>query len=560
MKRAIKILSIILACFALLWLALYIYFQWILEPPIPKVNESAYQKFERKKLAENYYTLGNNFLRQNQYGLWEEYIEGSPFDRGVALGKLNKELLYKQEEAFVDQIQNLIPNKKYLKFLSYFTRFFNRDLSKHFPLENQKEIYGESLYAPHEFNYIGAPFDRMLNYHAAHDIGHALQNFALVGCTSFSSWGNKVEDSTMIVGRNLDFSLGDKFAEDKIVLFVKPDSGYAFSIVTWAGFIGCVSGMNEQGITVTINAAKSDIPTKAKTPIAIVARQILQYAKNIDEAFAIAKQHETFVCETFMIGSAVDKKTALIEKSLTKTILFKSDTNFIVCANHYQSDSFKNDKNNIENIQTSTSSYRQQHTLELMDRNNIFSPQTVGNILRNQKGLNEKNIGIGNEKALNQLISHHAVIFKPEQRLMWVSANPYQLGAFVCYDLKKIFSDSTFRKTARLSLPEKTLASDTFLLSKDWQNFLTYKDLKQTFKQAERVNKKLENEREVIQRFLFSNPELWETYAIVGKYFMAIKENDTALAYFEKSLKKDVASKQEEFALKELIKKCQNKN
>ncbi|MCO5280043.1 MAG: C45 family peptidase [Chitinophagales bacterium] len=560
MKRAIKILSIILACFALLWLALYIYFQWILEPPIPKVNESAYQKFERKKLAENYYTLGNNFLRQNQYGLWEEYIEGSPFDRGVALGKLNKELLYKQEEAFVDQIQNLIPNKKYLKFLSYFTRFFNRDLSKHFPLENQKEIYGESLYAPHEFNYIGAPFDRMLNYHAAHDIGHALQNFALVGCTSFSSWGNKVEDSTMIVGRNLDFSLGDKFAEDKIVLFVKPDSGYAFSIVTWAGFIGCVSGMNEQGITVTINAAKSDIPTKAKTPIAIVARQILQYAKNIDEAFAIAKQHETFVCETFMIGSAADKKTALIEKSLTKTILFKSDTNFIVCANHYQSDSFKNDKNNIENIQTSTSSYRQQHTLELMDRNNIFSPQTVGNILRNQKGLNEKNIGIGNEKALNQLISHHAVIFKPEQRLMWVSANPYQLGAFVCYDLKKIFSDSTFRKTARLSLPEKTLASDTFLLSKDWQNFLTYKDLKQTFKQAERVNKKLENEREVIQRFLFSNPELWETYAIVGKYFMAIKENDTALAYFEKSLKKDVASKQEEFALKELIKECQNKN
>lgn len=560
MKKATKIISIVLACFVLLWLALYIYFQWILEPPIPNVGESIYKNIERKKLGENYYVLGNNFLRQNEFGLWEEYVEGSPFNRGIILGKLNKELLYKQEEAFVEQIQNLIPNKKYLKFLSYFTRFFNRDLSKHFPIENQKEIYGESLYAPTEFNYIGAPFDRMLNYHAAHDIGHALQNFALVGCTSFSAWGNKVEDSSMIIGRNLDFSLGDKFAEDKIVLFIKPDSGYAFSIVTWAGFIGCVSGMNEQGITVTINAAKSDVPTKAKTPIAIVARQILQYAKNIDEAFSIAKKHETFVCETFMIGSASDKKTALIEKSLTKTVLLQSDTNFIVCANHYQSDSFKNDKNNIENIQTSTSVYRQQHTLELMDKNSTFSPQTAGNILRNQKGLNEKNIGIGNEKSINQLISHHAVIFKPEQRLMWVSANPYQLGAFICYDLKKIFSDSTFRKSGKLSVPEKTVAADTFLLSADWQKFLTYKDLKQIIRQAERREKKLENENATIKNFLLSNPELWETYAIVGKYYMSLKEYANAIAYFEKALKKDVASKQEEFALVELIKECRSKN
>jgi hypothetical protein len=38
-------------------------------------------------------------------------------------------------------------------------------------------------------------------------------------------------------------------------------------------------------------------------------------------------------------------------------------------------------------------------------------------ILRNQKGLNNKNIGLTNEKGLNQLLAHHAVIFKPKDKL-----------------------------------------------------------------------------------------------------------------------------------------------
>ena len=85
----------------------------------------------------------------------------------------------------------------------------------------------------------------------------------------------------MIIGRNFDFYVGDKFAEDKIVAFFNPAKGYKFMTVTWGGFIGAVSGMNEKGITVTINAAKSSLPTGSATPVSLVTREILQYAKNI---------------------------------------------------------------------------------------------------------------------------------------------------------------------------------------------------------------------------------------------------------------------------------------
>ena len=156
----------------------------------------------------------------------------------------------------------MIPSTFYQHFLKYVIGWFNRNLDKNVSEEYKEEIYGVSESASDNYDYIGSKYQRILNYHAAHDIGHALQNMALVGCTSFGTWNDKSEDSTMIIGRNFDFYVGDKFAEDKIVAFYNPSKGYKFMTVTWGGFIGAVSGMNEKGVTVTINAAKTDIPSR----------------------------------------------------------------------------------------------------------------------------------------------------------------------------------------------------------------------------------------------------------------------------------------------------------
>jgi hypothetical protein len=52
----------------------------------------------------------------------------------------------------------------------------------------------------------------------------------------------------------LIFFAGDEFAEEKIAVFINPDKGHKFMMYTWAGMIGSVSGLNEKGISVTINA------------------------------------------------------------------------------------------------------------------------------------------------------------------------------------------------------------------------------------------------------------------------------------------------------------------
>ena len=54
--------------------------------------------------------------------------------------------------------------------------------------------------------------------------------------------------------------------------------------------------------------------------------------------------------------------------------------------------------------------------------------------------MESKDLGMGNQLSVNQLIAHHSIVFKPTQQLVWVSTAPYQLGKFVAYDLKKVFS------------------------------------------------------------------------------------------------------------------------
>jgi len=311
-----------------------------------------------KQSNTTFYT-GNNFLLKNKQNLWELYVEGDPLERGLAIGSLTDSLLKKQEYVFFDRVNILIPSRFKRSIVMDFVDWYNRKLYLNVNNEYQAEIYGLSRYSPKDLDYVAPNFLRDMYLHGAHDIGHAVQDLGIVGCTAFAVWGNKTEDGNLVLGRNFDFYAGDAFAKDKIIAFINPKEGYPFMMVTWPGMIGVCSGMNTEGLTLTINAAKSKIPWSAKTPISIVSREILQYARTIDEAIAIAKKKKVFVSESIMVGSANDNKAVLIEIAPDNLGVFEvSNGNQLVCSNHFQSDALKENERNKDQIKNSHSQYR----------------------------------------------------------------------------------------------------------------------------------------------------------------------------------------------------------
>lgn len=542
-KRILYVMLSFLGLFVILFI--YLAIVAIDHPPKP-VDTSSLQ-LQRSEPSPGLYTIKNSWFRKSNNGLFELYVEGNAFERGAINGKLTKELVQRQEDHFNEQINKLVPSAFYRHFLRYFIGWFNRNLDDNVAEEYKEEIFGISHAASQKYNYIGSNYQRILNYHAAHDIGHALQSMALVGCTSFGTWGK--DDSTMIIGRNFDFYVGDKFAEDKIVAFFNPSKGYKYMTVTWGGFIGAVSGMNDQGLTVTINAAKTDMPSGSATPVSLVAREILQYAGNIEQALQIAKKRRMFVSESFLVGSAEDNKAVVIEKTPEDLDVYDPRKSYIVCANHFQSKGLGQTKPNLEQVSESASAYRYKRVMQLIDTNSNTVQKTVA-LLRDRNGLNNQNIGMGNEKAINQLIAHHSVVFEPKKRLVWVSSAPWQLGQFVAYDLNKVFALKGLKENREIRDSVLTIPADSFLLTNDYKNFVRFLSYKQQIAEKKDVN---------IDSLIDTNPGYYHTYVLAGDYLYRKGEYAVAKRYYELALTKLIATKKEEDHIKRRIENCKQK-
>ncbi|WP_164109476.1 MULTISPECIES: C45 family autoproteolytic acyltransferase/hydolase [Sphingobacterium] len=498
-----------------------------------------------------------DYLVKNKSGNWELYVSGGAYDLGNRMGLLTEDLFRYQQSVFMGKLEDMVPSRFKQRLVSKFIHWYGRRLDDYIPTVYLDEIYGLSSHLNDAYPYAGDNFSLTLFMHAAHDLGHALRDLAIVGCSSVASWGDKTEDGKLLIGRNFDFYVDDAFAENKVVNFVRPEGGIPFMSVSWPGMIGVVSGMNKEGLTVTMNAGKSSVPLSAKKPISIVAREILERASTIEEATAIAKEAKSFVSESLMIGSAKDKKAVLLEISPKRFGIFEVENgDQLVCTNHFQSDSYVNDDRNLAHIQNSHSKYRYDRLLELLNREDRLNPTKMAMILRNRSGILDESIGYGNDKSLNHLLAHHAVIFKPEDKLVWVSNAPYQLGVFTAYNLDEIFAEKSAIGRSR-QIDSLTIGEDAFLRSSAYRDYENYKCESDSIMLAIRSGVEIPEER--IKKFKSLNPNLWLVYYLAGKYWYKSGDYDKAVVELSTALALEIPTVQAEKEIRKLWEKSNRK-
>lgn len=105
------------------------------------------------------------------------------------------------------------------------------------------------------------------------------------GCSSFVAWGERTHDGNTISGRNLDWHVVEALRDTQIVVAQIPSADSkqaAWVSITWPGLIGCLTGMNQDGVTVAmhdafVGTAKHDIEL---TPRGLALRAAVEAARS----------------------------------------------------------------------------------------------------------------------------------------------------------------------------------------------------------------------------------------------------------------------------------------
>ncbi len=403
-------------------------------------------------------SIGESWIAKKD-GILRMYLAGDPFSLGYANARLTQHYMQEQEENLLNTVNRFVPSPLRRWLLKKYIYWMNRDLPEFVSPDYRLEIYGLSRGYADPFPEIAPLFHRLLNYHAAHDISHAVMDNPLVDCTSFAAWGGMTANGHLLVGRNLDFSPGKYFDEHKIVIQVKPDRGLGFLSVSWGGMAGVVSGINEARIAVTINAAQSSWKRRTATPVSLVMREVMQQADTLEKAVEIIKKSRVFVSDCYLVADGKTGTAVVVEKTPGKCGVRQADDQYLVCANHFLSPELKDDAANLKYMAEGTTVVRYDRMKELVSKSSgKLTPRRAAEILRDREVPGGQRAGYGNAAAINSLIATHSVVIDVTQGIIWVSRHPHQLGAYVPFGLDEFEKP----KGAEIIPPDPMLANGSY--------------------------------------------------------------------------------------------------
>jgi isopenicillin-N N-acyltransferase like protein len=160
-------------------------------------------------------------------------------------------------------------------------------------------------------------------------------------CSSLIVEPEKSATKEMLFGRNLDFyTLGilDKYS---LVTVHRPKGKHAFASVGFPGLFGCLSGMNDAGLSLAVHEAffardGAAMFNPKGMPYTFCFRRILEECSTVEEAEKLLRSTE----RTTLFSLAVcDRKHCVVLESTPKTVADRhASGGILACTNFFRTD------------------------------------------------------------------------------------------------------------------------------------------------------------------------------------------------------------------------------
>jgi isopenicillin-N N-acyltransferase like protein len=121
----------------------------------------------------------------------------------------------------------------------------------------------------------------------------------LFHCSGFALSGSATKDGTLYHGRILDYGCDWRLQDHAVLTVAEPRGKIPFVNVTYAGFVGSVTGMNAERVSIGEMGGRG-LGHWEGVPMAFLIRMVLEEADTLERGIAIFRDHPR-TCEYYFV-------------------------------------------------------------------------------------------------------------------------------------------------------------------------------------------------------------------------------------------------------------------
>lgn len=157
---------------------------------------------------------------------------------------------------------------------------------------------------------------------------HMVPLIASYSCSSLAMWGDATATGDLFMSRNLDWELELRAHDFAVLVLYLPENGTPHVNVTFAGYIGCNTGMNAAGIAL---AEMGDSPGREKPydlngyHFTMFFRDMLYKGETMDQVLGMLRNTKRIKKYHYVFGSGKEKRAVKIKAHAPDLIIWEEN-------------------------------------------------------------------------------------------------------------------------------------------------------------------------------------------------------------------------------------------